>query len=156
MKPRTAALQKNGLRLEYDHHSKSTSGSRFHADHANLCIGVVQITNGQSSKILCSSLVGDRNLVNERIRKGSMDRRALLRNVTKRVTLWRNVLDMYLRNMNRNLPEHWVVLEAVAVRLRLEPGYLGRIRHREIHMQGSRSSIKRRLGSRWTGVTDTY
>ena len=98
MEPGTAALQKNGVRLEYDHHSKSTSGTRFHADHANICIGVVQIMTGNSSKVFCSSLVGDRDPVNKRI---SRSRRALLRKVAQSVTLRRNILNMYLGNMNR-------------------------------------------------------
>ena len=55
--------------------------------------------------------------MNERIRKASMDRRALLRNVANVVALRRNVLDMHLGNMNWYPPERWFALE---------PGYLGR------------------------------
>ena len=88
---------------EYDHHLNPTSGPRFHADHANLHIGVVQIMTGHSSKYFCSSMVGGRNVVNEWIRKGTVDRRALLRDVVKRVALRRNVLDKYLGAMNLKL-----------------------------------------------------
>ena len=48
----------NIVGLEYDHHFNPTSGPRFHADHANLCSRVVQITTGELSEIFCSSLVG--------------------------------------------------------------------------------------------------
>jgi len=47
----------NIMRLKHDHHFKSTSGTRFHADHTNLRIGVVQITIGKLSEIFCSCLV---------------------------------------------------------------------------------------------------
>ncbi len=49
--------------LEYDHDFVSTSGARFHTDHANLAIGVVPITTGKLSEILCSLLVGGRDTV---------------------------------------------------------------------------------------------
>jgi len=74
------------IRLEYDHHFNPTSDPRFHADHANICIGVVQIMTGKSSKVFCSPLVGDRDPVNKRIGTGSMNRGALLRNMAKIVT----------------------------------------------------------------------
>jgi hypothetical protein len=48
-------------------------------------------------------MVGGRNAVNERIRKGTMDRRALLRDIVKRVALRRNVSDKYPGNLNLKL-----------------------------------------------------
>jgi hypothetical protein len=48
------------MRLEYNHHFKPTSGTRFHADHTYLCIGVMHITNGESSEVFCSCQVGGR------------------------------------------------------------------------------------------------
>jgi hypothetical protein len=97
-------------------------------------------------------LVGVRNPVNKRVRKGSLNkvRGNTLRNVAKGVTfyidLWGNVFDKYLGNMN------WYPLACWAV---LVPGYLeaGRVLHRGIHIQGSiarmsESLIKRRLRRR--------
>jgi hypothetical protein len=132
------------MRLEYDHHFELASGARFHADHADPCIRVVQITTGKSSEILCTSLVGSRDPVNKGVRKGVLNRARciILRSVAKRIHLWRDVLDIHLRNIIWYSLERWVVLEL---------GYLGRVLHRGIHMRGSIfrvSLIKRKLGSR--------
>jgi hypothetical protein len=86
---------KNGLRseyivrLEYDHYFKPTRSARFHADHFNLRIRVVQITNGESSEIFCSCSIRSRYPVNKkRMSKGGVNRvwRIVLRNVTEGVT----------------------------------------------------------------------
>ena len=86
-KPQEIASLEKIIRLEYDNYFNSTSGPYFHIDHTDLCIGVVQTTNGKSSKIVCSSLVGGRDPVNKGIRKGSLNRALciMLRNVTERV-----------------------------------------------------------------------
>jgi hypothetical protein len=78
----------NIIRLQYDHHLDSTSRAYFYGDHTNLCVGVVQITIGESSEIFCSSLVGGRDPVNKRMRKGSMNkaRWIVLRDVSEGVT----------------------------------------------------------------------
>ena len=87
------------MRLEYNHHFEPTRGTRFHADHTYLCIGVMQITNGESSEIFCSSWVGGRNPV----RKGGLNKTwcVMLRNVAEGDRFWihlqRNILEMYLR-----------------------------------------------------------
>lgn len=44
--------------LEYDRHFNSTSGTSFHSDHTNLCIGVVEIMTGESPEISYSCLGG--------------------------------------------------------------------------------------------------
>ena len=77
-------------RLEHDRHFNSTGGARFHSDHTNMCIGVVQIVTGKSSKIFCSYLggrVGGRDPMNERIRKGGLNKvwSNVRRNVAKGV-----------------------------------------------------------------------
>lgn len=135
------------MRLEYDHHFESTGRARFHADHTDLCIGVVQISNGESPEIFCSCLVGGRDPVNKWMRKGRLNRARciMLKNVTEvtfYIDLWRNILDTRLGNRNQYPPVRWVVLV---------PGYLGQVLYRGIHIQGSiarMSLIKRRLGSR--------
>jgi hypothetical protein len=88
--PRQKSGSENIMRLEYDHHFKSTGRARFHTDHTNLCLGVVQITTGESSEIFCSCLVGSRDPVNKRMRKGSLNtaRCIMLRNVVVWVTLY--------------------------------------------------------------------
>jgi hypothetical protein len=154
-----AAPSENITRLEHDHHFKTTSGTRFHTDHAHLCIGVVQITTGESSEIFCSCWIGGGDpVMNKRMRKGRLNkvRCIILRSVAEAegVAFWiylrRNILETYLGNMNRYPPERWVVLA---------PGYLGRVLRWGIHTQGPiarvTTSIKRRL-VRWTGATDTY
>ena len=75
------------MRLEYDHHFISTSSLRFHAHYTNRCIGVIQITNGEPTEMFCSSLVGSRDPVNKRMRKGTINRALcnMLRNVVERV-----------------------------------------------------------------------
>ena len=75
------------MRLEYDHHFISTSSPRFHADYTNLRIGVIQITNGEPTEMFCSSLVGSRDPVNKRMRKGIINRALcnMLTNVVERV-----------------------------------------------------------------------
>ena len=75
------------MRLEHDHHFISTSSSRFHADYTNLCIGVVQITNGESTEMFCSSLIGSRDPVNKRMRKGAINGALcnMLGNVVERI-----------------------------------------------------------------------
>jgi hypothetical protein len=97
------------IRLKYNNHFNSTGGASFHTDHINLCIAVVQITNGKSSEIFCPSLVGDRDPVNKWARKGTLNRALFImpRNVTEGVTFYihlrRNVLDMYVGN-NESAP----------------------------------------------------
>ena len=77
----------NIMRLKCDHHFKSTSGARFHADHTNMCTGVLQITTGESPQIFSSYLVGDRDPVNKRMREGSLNIWCImLRTVVERVT----------------------------------------------------------------------
>ena len=146
---RGAGASENIMRLEYDHHFELTTGGCFHADHPNLCIGLVQITTGESSEIFCSCLVGGRDPVNKRVREGSMNkaRCIVLRNVAEGVTFYidlrRKVFDTYLGNMNRYPLARW----GVPV-----PGYLGRVLHRGIYMLGSNarvSLIKKRFGSRY-------
>ena len=137
------------MRLEYDHHFESTSCARFHTDHTNLCLGVVQIMTSESSENFFPCLVGGRNPVNKGTRNGSLNRArcTMLRNVFEWVIfytdLWQNVLDTRLvGNMNLYPPDRWVVLV---------PGYLGRVLYQGTHVQGSiaqMSLIKRRLGSR--------
>ena len=93
-KQKTAS--ENIIRLEHDHHFNLTSGPRFHADHANLCTGVVQITTGELSKIFYSSLVGGRDPgMRESAMHGALCN--LLRDVVKRVALWRNASDKVSR-----------------------------------------------------------
>jgi hypothetical protein len=57
-----------------------------------MCLGVVQITTGESSEIFCPCLVGGRDPVNKRMRKGSLNnlkaRCIMLRNVAKWVTFY--------------------------------------------------------------------
>jgi hypothetical protein len=90
-------VSENIIRLEYNHHFKSTSGPRLHSDHIDLCIGVMQITIGKPSEVFCSSLVGGGGPVNKLLRKGGLNRarRIILRNVAERVTfqidLWSKV-----------------------------------------------------------------
>jgi hypothetical protein len=133
------------MRLEYDHHFESTSSARSHADHFNLCIGVVQITTGDSSQVLCSCSVWGGHPMNKRIRKDGLDRAwwfNMLRSVAEGLHLRRNALDIYLGNTD------WYPLECWVVPV---PGCLGRVLHRGIHIQGSVarvSLIKERLGSR--------
>lgn len=76
--------------IKYNNDFQSTTGSRFHTDHANLCIGAVQITNGELSEIFCSSLVGGRDSVNKRSRESGLNGawRIILRNVAEGVTFW--------------------------------------------------------------------
>jgi hypothetical protein len=148
------------MRLEHDHHFKTTRGTHFHTDHAYLCIGVVQITTGKPSEIFCSCWIGGGDpVMNKLMRKGRLIKGwcIILRSVAeaKGVAFWihlrRNILETYLGNMNRYPPERWVVLV---------PGYLGRFLRQGIHTQGPiarvTALIKRRLGNRWTGATDTY
>jgi hypothetical protein len=71
--PLPKRLSENTIRLENDHHFKSTGGQCLHADDTNLRIGVVHITTGKSPKIFCSSVVGRRDPVNKWVRKGSLD-----------------------------------------------------------------------------------
>jgi hypothetical protein len=75
-------------RLQYDHHLNSATRAYFHGDHTDLCVGVVQITIGESSEIFCSSLVGGRDPVNKWMRKGGMNkaRWIVLRNVSEGIT----------------------------------------------------------------------
>jgi hypothetical protein len=74
--------------LEYDHDFVSTSGARFHTDHANLAIGVVPITTGKLSEILCSLLIGGKDTVIKWMRKSGLKRICynMLRNMTREVT----------------------------------------------------------------------
>ena len=73
-----------GMQPECDHYFISTRGARFHADHINLCIGVVKITTGESSEIFRSCLVGNRDPP----RKGGLNwvLCIMLRNVAEGVT----------------------------------------------------------------------
>ena len=83
---RKMALE-NIIQPEYDDYSILTRGARFHADHTNLCIGVMQIMTGESSEIFCSCLVGGRDPVG--VRKGGLNQRVwciILRNVAEGVT----------------------------------------------------------------------
>jgi hypothetical protein len=76
------------MQSEDDHYFKSTHGARFHADHINLCVGVLQITTGELSQVFCSCLGGGRDPVDKRMRKGGLNRVRciMLRNVAKGVT----------------------------------------------------------------------
>ena len=86
------------MRLEHNHHFEPTSRTRFHADHTYLCIGVMQITNGESSEVFCSCLVGGRGPG----RKCTPNKAwcVVLRNVVEGVTFWihleKTILGMYL------------------------------------------------------------
>jgi hypothetical protein len=120
--------------LQYDHDLKATSGALFRGDHTNLCVRVVQITIGQSSEVVGSRLVGGRDPVNKCMGKGGLRRARcnVLRKVAKEVMLvhlQRNIMDMYLRNMDR-----FYALERSVVLVR---GHLGHALHPGIHMRGS-------------------
>ncbi len=96
--------------------------------HTNLCIRVID----QSSEIFCSQLVGGRDPVNDRMRKG-LNRVwcNMLGNVAKMVTLIhlrQNVLDVYLESMTRYSQRHSVVLVL---------GYLGHVLHPGKYMRSS-------------------
>jgi hypothetical protein len=86
------------VRLEYNHHFEPTGGTRFHADHTYLCIGVMQITNGESSEVFCSCLVWGRGPE----RKGAPNKAwcVMLRNVAEGDRFWihlgRTILEMHL------------------------------------------------------------
>lgn len=102
---------------------------------------MVQIPGGKSSEVLGSKLVGSRDSVNEWVGKGGLRRARcnLLRKVAndimflvELVHLQRNVMNMYLRNMDRYALEHPVVLER---------GYLGHALRPGIHMRGSVAQV---------------
>jgi hypothetical protein len=148
------------MRLEHDHHFKTTSGTRFHADHTYLCIGVVQITNGESSEIFCPCWVGGRHPVDKRMRKGALNkaRCVMLRNIAKGVTfrihLRQNILEMYPGK--HGIGTHRSVgLCLCLCRDTLGEPYIGEYMRRVLFPE--RHLIKRRLGrlSRWMGATDT-
>jgi hypothetical protein len=118
---------------------------------------VVQIPGGKSSEVLGSKLVGGRDSVNEWVGKGGLRRARcnLLRKVAKDIMflvelvhLQRNVMNMYLRNMNRYALEHPVVLER---------GYLGHALRPGIHMRGSVAQVSSIKGGpiveRWNSLT---
>lgn len=46
----------------------------FHIDHVNLCIGMVPIPTGELLEIFWSWLVGNRDIVRKRMRKGGLRR----------------------------------------------------------------------------------
>lgn len=95
---------------------------------------MVEIPIGQSSEVLGSRLVGGRDPVNQWVGKGGLRRarcnvlREVIKEIVFLVHLQRNVMDMYLRNMDRYALEHLVVL----VR-----GHLGHALHPGIHTRGS-------------------
>ena len=90
----------NIKRLQYDHGFKTTCDALFRADHTNLCTRVFQISDGKSSEVLGSRLVGGRDS-NEWVGK-SILRRAkcnVLGKVAKVVLvhLQRNDMNMYIK-----------------------------------------------------------
>jgi hypothetical protein len=114
---------------------------------------VVEIPIGQSSEVLGSMLVGGRDPVNKWMGEGGLRRARCngLRKVAKEVFLvhlQRNVMDMYLRNMDRYALEHLVVL----VR-----GHLGHALHPGTHMRGSIFRVSLIKGGpiveRWESLT---
>jgi hypothetical protein len=98
-----------------------------------MCSRVVQIPIGQSSEVLGSRLVGGRDPV-KWMGKGGLRRVGCnaLGKVTKEIMflvhLQRNVMGMYLRNMDGYAPEHLVVLVW---------GHLGHVLHPGKHTQDS-------------------
>jgi hypothetical protein len=60
--------------FDYDHRFISSGDALFRADETNLTLGVVYISIGESSEILFSRLVGGRDSMDKRIRKGGLRR----------------------------------------------------------------------------------
>ena len=95
------ASETGDRRLQCDNDFILTS-ALFHTDHTNLRIRMVPITTGESSEILWSRLVGSRDIVNKRMRKGHLRGvwYHMLGNVAKGATflihLWRNILKTFL------------------------------------------------------------
>jgi hypothetical protein len=112
------------------------------------------MTNGQSSEVLGSMLVGGRDPVNKWIGKGGLRRarcnvlRKVAKNVTFLVHLQRDIMDMYLRKMDQYALEHPVVLVRRHLGHALDPG---------IHTRGSIARVidQRRYDSRTAEVTDS-
>ena len=51
-----------------------TSSARFHADHTNLRVRMMQVTTGKSPEILCCWLTGNRDPVSKWIGERSLSR----------------------------------------------------------------------------------